>query len=55
MPLVFDLDGTLHEDDLSWIDYKRALLQRPVKAISLAPMSFTARARLKCNRLPTSP
>lgn len=47
-PLVFDLDGTLHDDDLSWLDYRRALLQRPMTTLLLGLKAVSVRARLKC-------
>lgn len=47
-PLVFDLDGTLHADDLSWLDYRRALVHRPLLAAATLPLAILHRGRLKC-------
>lgn len=48
IPLVFDLDGTLHADDLSWLDFRRALVHRPWLAIATLPLAAFQRGRLKC-------
>lgn len=48
IPLVFDLDGTLHADDLSWLDYRRAVVHRPWLAAATLPLALLQRGRLKC-------
>lgn len=48
VPLVLDLDGTLHAHDLSWLDFRRACWRRPWIALPLAPLALAARGRLKC-------
>lgn len=45
IPLVVDLDGTLHPQDVSWMEFRRALGRSPLAVLSMAPMGVLSRTR----------